>query len=84
MASWGDINVALNRLVDAGTITSFRTNHANRTDHLGLHVVAITPAADRQSPDFDPQRIEMVRQQVAEAVAGLTADATVTVTGRLP
>ena len=37
MASWGDINAALNRLVREGVITSFRTNRGDKTQ-AGLHV----------------------------------------------
>ena len=45
MASWGDVNAALNRLVREGVITGFRTNISEPSSTLALHVVITTDAA---------------------------------------
>jgi hypothetical protein len=84
MASWGDINATLNRLVSEGVIVSFRTNHINRTEGLGLHIIATTPVADRHSGDYDPQRVEAIRQRIAGDIGRLARGATITLTGKLP
>jgi hypothetical protein len=45
MASWGDVNAALNRLVREGVITGFRTNISEPSSTLALHVVVTTDRA---------------------------------------
>jgi hypothetical protein len=73
MALWGEVNVALNRLVAAGVIERFWTNLAARDPMLGLHVVVSPPAA------VDPDGVETIRCAVAAALKPLTDDVTITV-----
>ena len=85
MTSWGRINAKLNRLVNEGVITGFRTNLAEAGHSLGVHVIVAAPiVADRGSPGFDPGKVEEVREKVAHALEPLTQGATVTVAGSLP
>jgi hypothetical protein len=73
MALWGDVNVALNRLVAAGVINRFWTNLAARQPLLGLHVV-VSPAQP-----VDGAGAETIRGVVTAALQPLTDDVTVTV-----
>ena len=84
MGAWGDINAALNRLVAEGTITAFRTNHADGTDRLMLHIIVATPVADRGDPAYCPAGMERIREAVAGAMGPYASDATITVTSQLP
>ena len=68
MASWGDINASLNRLVREGVIRSFRTNRADKSQ-AGLHV-SIVPG-----DGADP---EAVRSQIVDLLSGMDDDVTVT------
>ena len=73
MALWGDVNVALNRLVAAGVIARFWTNLAARRPLLALHVVVAPPAP------VDSEGAEKIRGLVAAALEPLTEEVTVTV-----
>ena len=59
MALWGDVNVALNRLVAAGVIARFWTNLAARRPPAGLHVVVSPPEP------VDREGAEVIRELVA-------------------
>lgn len=68
MKSWGDLNVALNRLVREGVIESFRTNRdAPAQDEVAVEIVA--PA----------DRAEDVKAIVRAALTGIFAEATINV-----
>lgn len=77
MGSWGDVNVALNRLVREGVITGFRTNLAQPDRSSGLHVVAGAAVAG-VGETFD-DAVEAVRERVALELARVTEEATVTI-----
>lgn len=71
MASWGDINAALNRLVREGVIAGFKTNRGEKSHDTGLHV-SVTPAADDDA--------ESVRDRIMSVLEPLDDEVTVTVT----
>ncbi|HEX2135581.1 MAG TPA: hypothetical protein VHG30_06685 [Microvirga sp.] len=73
MALWGDVNVAMNRLVAEGVIARFGTNLAARRPLLALHVVVSPPGP------VDTEGAERIRGLVAAALEPLTEDVTVTV-----
>jgi hypothetical protein len=73
MALWGEVNVALNRLVAAGVITRFWTNLAARKPLMMLHVVVSPPEP------VDPEGAETIRSAVAAALEPLTDDVTITI-----
>ena len=73
MALWGEVNVALNRLVAAGVIERFWTNLAARKPLLALHVVVSPPEP------VDREGAETIRSAVAAALAPLTDDVVITV-----
>ena len=73
MALWGEVNVALNRLVAAGVIQRFWTNLADRKPLLALHVVVSPPQP------VDGTGAELIRNAVAAALEPLTEDVVVTV-----
>lgn len=70
MASWGDINAALNRLVREGVIAGFKTNRGDKSHQDGLHV-SVVPG-----PDGDPDGI---RSQLLAVLTPLDDEVTVTV-----
>lgn len=70
MASWGDINATLNRLVREGAIAGFKTNRGDKSKPIGLHV-NITPA-----PDDD---VESVRAKILTVLTPLDDEVTVSV-----
>lgn len=74
MGSWGDVNVALNRLVREGVITGFKTNLAQPDRSGGLHVIAGAPVADT-----DEEAAEAVRDRVMRELSRVTEEATVTI-----
>lgn len=69
MASWGDINAALNRLVREGVIAGFKTNRGDKTS-LGLHV-DVTPGQDGDCED--------IRNRILGILLPMDDEATVTV-----
>lgn len=69
MASWGDINAALNRLVREGVIAGFKTNRGDKTS-LGLHV-DVTSGADGDC--------EEIRTRILAILLPLDDEVTVTV-----
>jgi hypothetical protein len=73
MALWGEVNVALNRLVAEGVIKRFWTNLAARKPLLALHVVVSPPEP------VDGKGEEAIRSAVAAALEPLTEDVVVTV-----
>jgi hypothetical protein len=73
MASWGDLNARLNRLVREGVISGFRTNLADRPDLSQLAVVVIP---GRDSLATHP---EDLRRHIGAALAGIAPDAAITV-----
>jgi hypothetical protein len=78
MASWGDINAVLNRLVREGTITAFWTNLGGTKPPLVLHVIVspFGPADDRSA--------KALRLQIQDALAPWAPDASVTVDRSAP
>lgn len=74
MASWGDINATLNRLVRDGTIAAFKTNRGDKTSR-GLHV-DVTPGADGDA--------DAVRNLIMGVLTPLDDEVTVTVGADLP
>ena len=70
MASWGDINATLNRLVREGVIAGFKTNRGDKARDAGLHV-DITPRADDDA--------ESVRNRIMGVLTPLDDEVTVTV-----
>jgi hypothetical protein len=70
MASWGDVNAALNGLVRAGAISAFRSNLGD-PDRAGPIEVAVTPVGQQDE--------QQVRGAVLRAMARLGLLATVTV-----
>ena len=75
MASWGDINAALNRLVREGVITGFKTNRGEKSLDSALRVSVTT------GPDGDP---ESVRSQIMTVLTPLDDEVTVTVGAEAP
>jgi hypothetical protein len=73
MALWGEVNVALNRLVGAGVIKRFWTNLAARNPLATLHVIVSPPEP------VDSEGAESIRSAVAAALEPLTEDVTITV-----
>lgn len=67
MQSWGDLNVALNRLVREGVIESFRTNRADDRADPAVDVVASARCPDE------------VRGAVKAVLTGVFAEATIRV-----
>lgn len=74
MASWGDVNAALNRLVREGVIIGFKTNRGEKSDSALR--VSVTPA-----PDFD---VEAVHSQIMGVLTPLDDEVTVTVGAEAP
>ena len=70
MASWGDINAALNKLVREGVIAGFRTNRGDKTAQAGLHV-DVTPSGGDDA--------ESVRARILGVLQGFDDEVTVTV-----
>ncbi|TDR94387.1 hypothetical protein [Enterovirga rhinocerotis] len=75
MASWGDINAALNRLVREGVIAGFKTNRGDKSSRDGLHV-DIVPAAGGDA--------EGTRQTILDLLTPLDDEVTVAVTTATP
>jgi hypothetical protein len=73
MASWGDINSILNRLVREGEIGSFWTNLGDPKTALGLHVIVTPPRV------VGDEEAAALRGRVEFALGRLNAGATVTV-----
>jgi hypothetical protein len=73
MALWGEVNVALNRLVAAGVIKRFWTNLAARNPLVALHVIVSPPEP------VNAEDAETIRDKVAAALEPLTEDVTITV-----
>ena len=73
MSSWGAVNAALNKLIAASIITSYKTNLADGAP-LGLHVIVTASAAARGRAG-----LERVRQQVSAELEPIVEGATVTV-----
>lgn len=73
MASWGDINAALNGLVREGVIAGFKTNRGDKTS-LGLHV-DVTPPADGDSEDIRSRIMGMLASMDDEVTVTVRADA---------
>ena len=72
MASWGDINAALNRLVREGVIAGFKTNRSDKSRE-GLHV-EVTPAGGDD--------VESLRSRIMGVLTPLDDEVTVTVAER--
>ena len=70
MASWGDINAALNRLVREGVITGFKTNRGEKSHQAGLHV-NVVPSSGGD--------VEGIRSQILAVLTPLDDEVTVTV-----
>ena len=70
MASWGDINAALNRLVREGAIAGFRTNRGDKTPGAGLKVNIVPVAEDD---------VETIRTRILGILTPLDDEVTVTV-----
>lgn len=80
MASWGDVNAALNRLVREGVITGFKTNLASPDRSSGLHVVAkAAVVVDESAAGYDSAKVEAVRDRVAGELGALVDSPTVVV-----
>jgi hypothetical protein len=73
MASWGDLNARLNRLVREGVISGFRTNLASRPDPSELAIV-VMPGRDSVAIPADA-----LRRHIGAALAGIAPDAAITV-----
>ena len=73
MASWGDINAVLNRLVRERIIASFWTNLADAKPPLVLHVIG------SPSSPVDDRSAKALRNEVQDALAPWAPNATVTV-----
>ena len=74
MASWGDVNATLNRLVREGVISGFRTNRGDKSS-TGLHVT-VTPGADARPEDL--------KARIMSVLTPLDDEVTVTVGAELP
>ena len=70
MASWGDINAALNRLVREGVITGFKTNRGDKSHQDGLHV-SVVPGTSGD--------VEGIRSQILAVLTPLDDEVTVSV-----
>lgn len=75
MASWGDINAAMNRLVREGVISGFRTNRGDKSHQAGLQVSIIPAGAG------DP---DSVREQVMSLLTPFDDEVTVTIGADAP
>ncbi len=75
MASWGDINAALNRLVREGVIAGFKTNRGDKSHLAGLHVDVI-PSAGGDA--------ESIRKTILGVLTPLDDEVTVTVGDETP
>ncbi|MDB5590265.1 hypothetical protein [Enterovirga sp.] len=75
MASWGDINAALNRLVREGVIAGFKTNRGEKTQDSALHV-NITPTANGDT--------DRIRDLIIGVLTPLDDEVTVTVGSESP
>ncbi|HEV2557348.1 MAG TPA: hypothetical protein VGU45_01855 [Microvirga sp.] len=73
MALWGDLNAILNRLVSAGVIARFWTNLGQRQPLLALQIIVWPPGP------IDDHGAEVIRSAVADQVAPLIEDVTITV-----
>jgi predicted TIM-barrel enzyme len=73
MATWGDINLALNRLVREGVITGFWTNLAEPRAPLGLHVIVSPPSV------VDDAAALAIEAVVRDKLARCAPDAVITV-----
>jgi hypothetical protein len=73
MATWGDINLVLNRLVREGVITAFWTNLAEPRAAANLQVIVAPPA------DIDDSAAVAIQALVQEKLARCAPDAVVTV-----
>jgi hypothetical protein len=75
MASWGDINAALNRLVREGVIAGFKTNRGEKSHDAGLHVnVTVKPEDD----------VESARGRIMSVLTPLDDEVTITVGAASP
>jgi hypothetical protein len=82
MASWGDINSVLNRLVREGVITGFSTNLSRRSEPVALHVVATAPVVtDLGAAEYDPGAIEAIRTRILGELQRYDEAPTVTIEG---
>ena len=75
MASWGDINAALNGLVRDGLITGFKTNRGDKSHQDGLHVNVVP------SEGGD---VEGIRTRILAVLTPLDDEVTVTVGAGAP
>jgi hypothetical protein len=73
MATWGDINAVLNRLVRTAKIAGFWTNLAEARHPVALHVVVRPPGAVSETEAL------ALRSLVEQELAPCAPDATVTV-----
>jgi hypothetical protein len=73
MASWGDINAVLNRLVREEVVAGFWTNLGEPAPPFALHVIVRPP-----NPIGD-QEASNIRARVQQALAHCAPEATVTV-----
>lgn len=82
MASWGDINAVLNRLVREGVISGFSTNLSRRGEPVPLHVVAQVPVpSDGQGGEVDAGAIEAIRSRILGELKPYDEAPTVTIEG---
>jgi len=73
--SWGTINAALNRLVREGVITAFKTNLADRTGSLNLHVIVTADGVkDKAKADEVKRRVVAVLEDLGEEGPTVTVD----------
>ncbi len=75
MASWGDINAALNRLVREGAIAGFKTNRGEKSHQAGLHVSVVPKDGDDA---------EGLRERILGVLTPLDDEVTVTVGAEAP
>ena len=75
MASWGDINAALNGLVRDGLITGFKTNRGDKSHQDGLHV-SVVPSEGGD--------VEGIRTRILAVLTPLDDEVTVTVGAGAP
>jgi predicted TIM-barrel enzyme len=73
MATWGDINLVLNRLVREGVIAGFWTNLAEPRAALGMQVI-VAPATD-----VDDAAALAIQELVRDKLARCAPEAVVTV-----
>lgn len=62
MAGWGELNIALNQLVKAGTITGYKTARPEGDGPVGVEVMT-APGADQADV------VRLVRETLPEAFA---------------